>query len=304
MPCYRPLAGYYGAKRNPKTGKRPIVFTKRDALVDRPIDVPCGQCVGCKLERSRQWAIRCVHESMLYPNNCFVTLTYDDKNLPENGSLVPEHLRKFMHDLRHRYGTGIRFFACGEYGEQKQRPHYHVCLFNHDFGDKVKWKQNAQGDWLFLSSELQSLWDRGFTSLGALTFETAAYTARYVVKKRTGYQKEMELQWFDPETGELRTRHSEFGRMSRMPGIGKPWLEKYGKDVKYGDFVVMRGRKMQPPRYYDEQFEITDPTYQRGVRKARVREARKHRWNNTSGRHRVRETVQEAKLKALKRELD
>ena len=136
MPCYRPIKGYRSRRLNAETGKRPVVFNPRDGFYDQPVDLPCGQCIGCRLERSRQWAIRCVHEASLHERNCFITLTYRDECLPTNGSLDLDAFQKFMKRLRRRFGEGVRFFHCGEYGENFGRPHYHAILFNLDFSDK------------------------------------------------------------------------------------------------------------------------------------------------------------------------
>ena len=131
MPCFCPLEGWRSKDRS-STGKRKIVFNPRDALRDMPVTVPCGQCIGCRLERSRQWAVRCIHEASLHEDNCFITLTYDDAHLPTDLSLNVSHFQKFMKRLRKRFGEGIRFFHCGEYGENFGRPHYHACLFTSD----------------------------------------------------------------------------------------------------------------------------------------------------------------------------
>ena len=139
MPCFHPLTGYLARDAN-ASGKRSIVFDPKLALgVDVKRQVPCGRCIGCRLERSRQWAMRCVHEASLYKNNCFITLTFNDYYLPKDGSLHVEHFQKFMKRLRKRFGSGVRYFQCGEYGELLRRPHYHACLFNFDFPDRVLW---------------------------------------------------------------------------------------------------------------------------------------------------------------------
>ena len=136
MPCYFPLNGWKSRERNPETGKRKVVFKFREGLQDLPVKVACGQCIGCRLDRSRQWAIRCVHEASLYKHNCFITLTYDEDKVPQDFSLDVTHFQKFMKRLRIRYKHEIRFFHCGEYGSLHGRPHYHAILFNHDFLDK------------------------------------------------------------------------------------------------------------------------------------------------------------------------
>ena len=155
MPCYSPLTGYVSRLAN-KNGKRPIVFNHRDGFLDLPVQVPCGQCIGCRLERSRQWAIRCVHEASLYDDNCFITLTYTDENLPCRGNrdcdkcdhfkekrcdglergLCKRDFQLFLKRLRKMFGKGVRYHHCGEYGEQLGRPHHHACLFNFNFPDR------------------------------------------------------------------------------------------------------------------------------------------------------------------------
>ena len=229
MPCFSPLKGWYSKDRT-KLGKRSIVFNPRDGLLDRPIAVPCGQCIGCRLERSRQWATRCVHEASLHENNCFITLTYDDAHLPSDLSLNLVHFQKFMKRLRKRFGDGIRFFHCGEYGENFGRPHYHACLFNFDLPDRVLWSTRS-GVNLYTSHILSSLWPFGFVTVGDVTFESAAYVARYVMKKVTGKNAQDHYEWVHPITGQVYERAPEYVTMSRRPGIGKGWLEKYMSDV-------------------------------------------------------------------------
>ena len=86
MPCYTPITGY-ASRALTKNGKRQIVFSPQKGFVDLPMTIPCGQCIGCRLEKARQWAIRCVHESKMWEHNSFVTLTYNDFNLPIDGSI-------------------------------------------------------------------------------------------------------------------------------------------------------------------------------------------------------------------------
>ena len=117
MPCYHPIPGYRAKSTNP-SGKRSIVFNLSEGFKNFAVSVPCGRCIGCRLERARQWSIRCIHEASLYEANCFVTLTYDDDNLPLDGSLRPRDMVLFLKRLRKRFGPGIRFFQCGEYGDK------------------------------------------------------------------------------------------------------------------------------------------------------------------------------------------
>ena len=141
MPCYSPVKGWLARVKN-ASGKRSVVFSFRDGLSDRPCSVPCGRCIGCRLERSRMWAVRCVHEAQLHSRNCFITLTFDDAHLDKSGSLVKRDFVLFMKRLRKRFGR-VRFFHCGEYGSQLSRPHHHACLFGFDFDDRVFYKEKS-----------------------------------------------------------------------------------------------------------------------------------------------------------------
>lgn len=183
MPCFKPLEAY----RPRDTRSKKLIFSYNPKTCDSitPIMLPCGQCVGCRLERSRQWALRCVHESKMHKDNCFITLTYATEHLPPDSSLHYPDFQKFMKRLRKKYGEGIRFYMCGEYGENFGRPHFHACLFGHNFTDLKLWKE-TNGQKLYRSKELEQLWPFGHSSVGSVTFESAAYVARYIMKKITG----------------------------------------------------------------------------------------------------------------------
>lgn len=302
MPCYHPLKGYRSRETNP-SGKRSIVFNVNQGYSDQQVEVPCGQCIGCRLDRSRQWAIRCLHEASLYENNCFLTLTYNDENLPKDNSLQIEDFQKFMKRLRKAKGKNIRFFHCGEYGENFGRPHYHALIFNYDFKDKKKWKIN-NGQTLYISEDLQKLWTLGHSSIGDVTFESAAYVARYIMKKMSGEQALHHYNTIDYTTGEiLAERRPEYVTMSRRPGVGKLWLEKYQTDVFPDDFVVVNGKKMKPPKYYSAQLESSDPDAYHWIKISRKLAAEQHEENNTRERLDVREYIQKEKLNQLKRNL-
>lgn len=280
------------------------MFSKRDADPARelfPVSVPCGRCIGCRLEKSRQWAVRCVHEASLYDANCFITLTYDNEHLPANGSIEPEEVVLFMKRLRKRFGEGIRSFGCAEYGEKKNRPHYHICLFNFDFKDK-KLFTVQNGFNLYISESLSELWGKGHCLIGALTFDSAAYVARYVTKKMTG-KKAVEKYYTIDQYGEiLQEKLPERAvAVSRRPGLGRPWLEKYKTDVYPGDFVVHDGKKFKPPKYYDYRFEIDEPEKFRYVAGKRKMQALEGAENNTPDRLAVREEIKEIKMQLLKR---
>ena len=182
MTCFHPIQAYKSTELT-KKGKRKIVFKKAEGVPFLELTLPCGQCVGCRLERSRQWAIRCVHEASMHKKNCFITLTFDNQHLPKDGSLDVRDFQLFMKRVRKRFGTNIRFYHCGEYGEKLGRPHYHACLFNFDFEDKILWKE-INGQKLYISQSLSELWPFGFSTIGEVTYQSAAYVARYIMKNQ------------------------------------------------------------------------------------------------------------------------
>lgn len=294
MPCYAPLTGFY-SKDVGKSGKRGITFDRGASFSGVSIKLPCGQCIGCRLERSRQWAVRCMHEKQMHTDSCFVTLTYGDDYLPEGGTLVKSHMSLFVKRLHNRLlrsrGRGIRFYGCGEYGEQYGRPHYHLLIFGYDFLDKKLSQRNKRGEPLYTSSELSELWTFGHHAIGSVTFDSAAYCARYIMKKVTG---EFAQDYYDVMTsdGQIVSRVPEFTNMSRRPGIGLTWFKKYGSHAYKWDSVVINGKEVRPPRYYDVQYELVDSSRLAALKSKRKRQALKHRSDNTPERRRVRETVQ------------
>lgn len=301
MACFHPLDAYRRIFKDGTKGK-PVFKLPRPPFED--LQLPCGQCIGCRLEYSRQWAMRCVHEASLYEDNCFITLTYDNEHLPETGSLVKADFQKFMKRLRKMFPSQtIRYYQCGEYGEQFGRPHYHACLFNFDFPDKVFFK-DAGGYPLFISSILEKLWPFGFSTIGAVTFETAAYTARYIMKKITGDEAKDHYERIDLTTGEVIDLQPEYTTMSRRPGIAHDWYDQFKDDVFPDDTVIMRGREMSPPRYYEKILEIEDPEEYKRIKEKRMLEISRHAENCTPERLAVREKVQKAKLGFLPRPVD
>ena len=186
-------------------GKKDLMFSSantrafvngRKPVGDSNLSLPCGRCMGCRLEKSRQWAVRCVHESKCYDDNCFVTLTFAPEHVPKDGSLCRKHVQDFLKRLRFRFVPvmpegltareedlwrlkhSIRVFYCGEYGENLGRPHYHLCLFNFDFSDRKKFKK-VNDFWYYSSDILSELWPYGHSTVCDFSFDTAAYVARY-----------------------------------------------------------------------------------------------------------------------------
>ena len=297
MPCFHPLDAWQCSNGD-------VVFVdnlRRNDIV-RSLSLPCGRCVGCRLERSRQWAVRCMHESSLHMFNSFVTLTYDDDHLPEFNSLNYKHYQDFMKRLRKRF-DGVRFYMCGEYGEDFSRPHYHAILFNCFFADRKKHSTGDSGATIFTSETLNNLWPYGFASIGDVTFESAAYVARYVMKKVTGDAAEEHYSTVDPLTGEILCRVPKFNRMSLKPGIGAEWIKRYNKDVYPRDVVIARGHESKPPRYYDKFLQSFDADKLEDVKFSRYNRAMLNVEDSFPERLAVREEVTKARISSLSRKL-
>lgn len=291
MTCYNPLTGFLLINELTENGKQKIIFNDKE-INGRPyqkIDLPCSQCIGCRIERARGWAIRCVHEASLFEQNSFITLTYNDDNVNKYGTLVKKDFQNFMKRLR-KSDVGkervinnkgqtiypIRYFHCGEYGEELSRPHHHACLFNYDFGDKEYFKTKNGFKW-FTSEKLQKLWPFGYHSIGDVTFESAAYIAGYVTKKVTGDKAKEHYKKTNPETGEVYTVIPEYITMSRRPGIGMSWYKQFSEDVFPKDFITEEGRKIKTPKYYDKLHEEFQPLEHNQVKQRRKIEASKNK---------------------------
>jgi len=298
MPCYHPLSAYQCADGT-------IVFQERRWFnTVKTLSLPCGQCIGCRLERSRQWAMRCMHEAQLHEKNSFITLTYDNTHLPSDGSLHYKDFQLFIKRLRKKFGNSrIRYYMAGEYGENFGRPHFHACIFGYDFHDKKLWKRSPSGAMLYRSSDLELLWPFGYSSIGDVNFESAAYVARYIMKKVTGHNSKAHYTETNPETGEITTRKPEFNKMSLKPGIGYDWYKKYKTDVYPHDYVIIKGKKVKPPKFYDKKYKIDNPYEFDELLYKREINGKLNSEDNTMERLIVKETVQNAKLQKLKRSL-
>lgn len=318
MPCYKPLRGWRSTKPN-ANGKFPVVFTKPKQAEECPvIEVPCGKCIGCRLEYSRQWAMRIEHENQMHEQSAFITLTYDPENLPENSSLNVKDWELFLKNFRKILAPKrIRFFMCGEYGENPPQPwrkfghpHFHAVIFGWfpDSDDLEPIKRTGSGEIIYQSRFLDSIWQKGFASVGHVTFQSAAYVARYVTKKITGESAGDHYTELNLLTGEQYELNPEFCRASRRPGIGGKWFKKYKNDLKKG-FITVQGRKMSQPKYYDYimQNGITsegiDPDEYTldWIKNNRAISALDKAHDNTDERLQVKEKVKRKKLKLLPR---
>jgi len=296
MSCTAPVRLYRSLKGvNAATGKVPLVSAKSNSAGNLQL-VPCGRCLHCLLERSRQWAVRCEKELLMHEKSCFLTLTYRTEELVygfEKPTLYPRHLQLFLKRLRKKYGKGIRFFACGEYGERNGRPHYHAIIFGHDFADKTLCGSSRDNNY-YNSSSLNDIWSHGDCIIGDATFESAAYVARYVVEKKygqnAGYYR-------------LNSLHPEFVRMSRRPGIGALFYDKFKVDVFPHDYVVIRGGlKCMPPRFFSLKYSLENPDKYSYILDRRIQEAEKNAEYSTK-RLEVKDRVKKAQVSSLRRSI-
>lgn len=311
MPCAGPLKGWYSKHTN-ETGRRSVVFSAESADFSNPIEVPCGQCILCKIDKARQWAVRIQDEARLYDNNVFLTLTYDDEHLPKNATLDKRDFQLFIKRLRkHLEPHKIRFFHCGEYGSNDSskrhhlqqygisplgRPHYHAILFNIDFPDKQYLKEK-DGFAYYYSPLIESIWRKGFNVIGQVSFDSANYVAGYITKKRKGDNFKDYYKRVNIETGEIVDIEPEYSTMSRRPGIGSEHYEKYKGDMYPKDFTTVNGQEVSIPRYYDRKLELDDDYLYEMIKEKR----REHAYlNKNKDRLRDKEKITKAKIK-LKR---
>ena len=233
MSCYHPIAAYPDYSERTSNGKVAYkLFGRYDPdcrLVDpKVIAVPCGRCIGCRLDYSRQWADRMMLELEHTGKAIFVTLTYDNDHVPqiegqegEFGSLTLDKidLQLFFKRLRKKFSDKeIRYYACGEYGENTLRPHYHAIIFGlalEDFPDRVPLGRNELGQLHYKSAVFQRIWSNGFIVLADVSWKTCAYVSRYVQKKVFAGKQIM---------SDVFGAEPEFSLMSRRPGIGAFYL--------------------------------------------------------------------------------
>lgn len=368
MPCYHPITAFRPSDGGP-------IFFDRTKIDAEEIQLPCGQCHGCRIRRSTEWAIRCIHEAQMHDHNCVVTLTYDDQHLPQDYSLRHYDVQCFIKRLRRHaharvkqsitsglvcnpagdaaratipprnptYRRGgncqdkinteaqsvclqtprrhadvlqtlkraagitppeILYYSGGEYGEIHGRPHYHAAFFGIDFYDRIYREKTRAGTKVFTSPTLDKLWGMGFASVGDLNFQSAAYIARYIMKKRTGDARKQDYEILDIETGELQYRKKEYNAMSRRRGIGHTWLQRYQADIYPHGKVIARGKTLPTPRYYDKKFADIDQLASEQLQYVRYVEQLARQHDHTPARLAVQEEVAKAKTKSLLRRLE
>ena len=268
MSCYHPLIGYRSDTIGDNGKKKIKIISLRE---DETIDdfknigaflIPCGHCIGCRLDYSRRWADRMMLELEMAKKGLFVTLTYDDEHLHINdgscyGTLDKRDCQLFMKRLRRAYEHKIRFFLAGEYGENGTlRPHYHAIIYGiglSDIDDRINFGRNDLGQAYYISKKFQEIWSCGNVLLADVSWQTCAYVARYVVKKQTGDKKEI----YD-----VRKVIPEFCLMSRRPGIGAEYLEKNPDCLDFQKINLSTpqgGVKISIPKYYLKKYQSTNP---------------------------------------------
>lgn len=265
MPCVYPRDAWYSQRTN-ESGKRGIVFNIKQGHSDRHLQVPCGKCIGCACDKALVWSIRMYHEAQQHEQNCFVTLTY--AKAPSR--IDKRHLQLFFKRLRKH--TKLRYFACGEYGTKTHRPHYHVVLFGRDFLER----SSAINDKLYTHPEILGAWGHGLVSIGAVSIASCMYVAGYATKK----------------LGDTDT----FTLMSRRPGIGHTWAEKYRDELQRTEKIVIDGRELPVPKRYIE----WDPTYLHNItvsRRRYIQNLSEEQRSDRQAQHRHREINYRANLK-------
>ena len=334
MPCYKPLrAGLVDGPEGRRLVFKKVAHAPRNG---KGISLPCGRCIGCRVERARQWAVWLMHENEMHEESCFITLTYSPEHLPANKSLSVEACQKFLKRLRARIAPKkIRFFLAGEYGQECEncgknkldcprsgcpqwkpilgRAHYHAILFGWSPPDPVLWKKSKGHD-LYMSEMLDDVWGMGNCSFGVVSFDSACYVASYAVKKVTGNKAADHYQGRKPEFV-VMSRGGKTAK-GKAGGIGYGWMEKYGSDVYPDDEVIVRGHSTRPPRYYDSLLEKKDPDLLEKIKLRREEQALvlndlvlksgdvvKVAESNNARRLAVRETVAKAKMKLKEKDL-
>lgn len=288
MTCYRPLIrielqNVFVRKKDGSLTKKAKILSreqfekyetihKNETEEIKVMEIPCGHCIGCRLDYSREWANRCTLEAKKHKNNYFITLTYDEEHLPEGGTLIKKDLQDFIKRLRatweYKYNEKeIKFYACGEYGGKTERPHYHVILFNMPIKTEnlQPYKINEQHEMLYKCRELDKIWGKGFVTVGGVSWNSCAYVARYMTKKHKGPGAEK----YYKEKGII----PEFCTMSRRPGIGRAYYEENKEEIYWNDEITIPTKsgvtKVKPSKYYDKLYDQEQPEIMESIKKDR-----------------------------------
>lgn len=296
MPCYHPVPAW------PDLSTGRWVFnpdsTRRD--LGGQVDTPCRQCIGCRIDRSSEWAMRCEHELKFHDESCFLTLTLDDEHFPTSQD---DFVAKYVLGLKRirRHSPRIRTFGCLELGTHTRRPHGHLLVFGRDFSRDEPVSRGPNGDLVYRSNELDALWGLGHASVGELTRESAGYVARYVVAERSDRAGPVLEAVPHPVSGEpvfLRPA----APWARSQGLGRAWFEQYGRQAIEQGAIVERGGVRRPiPKFYSKLAKQAFPTVGADAECIAQLRALEQAWNRTPERLAVRAEVKRAQLRTLKR---
>lgn len=205
--------------------------------------IPCGKCIACRIFITREWSIRLIHEYYFHQKSIFLTLSYSDKNLPEDLSVSKREAILYIKRLRKSVEPEhIRYYISGEYGDQTNRPHYHAIIFGIGLEDHKLYKSKTQGGWLSAGPAYEA-WKKGWVYGGTVTDDSCMYVARYLQKKLYG-----DLAKQDP-------RQQPFSLKSN--GIGRPWMEKHAEEIKHYLKITHRGIEHSIPKYYVKKLGIS-----------------------------------------------
>lgn len=262
------------------------------------VPIPCGKCIGCRIDKARQWASRLMLEKEYSTDTWFITLTYDNDHLVagsepvkvptgrtyKNGkpvmikqfpnvahsghmTLNKQDYVNFNKRLRKKFGEGVRFFIAGEYGEKNNRPHLHGIYFNLPLDDLEVFK-TVHGVPYYTSKTISELWPFGFHLIGKVSYDTCAYVSRYVTKK---------LHDVDVDKYREEGIEREFCAMSRNPGIASQWFNDHHEKLDSKSYIITVSTsngavQFSSPKYFDHLIEALD-----GVRLADIKENRKYK---------------------------
>lgn len=257
-----------------------------------------------------------MHEAQIHEQNAFITLTYNEHL--QNPSLNHRDFQLFIKRLRKKLSQSsnkmqsdcdpvkkISYYMAGEYGSQNRRPHFHACIFGHDFTDKIYYKRTSTGSRIYTSTTLEKLWGHGYTSTAEVTFESAAYIARYIMDKKTGHNAKKYYEHIDDKTGEITDLKPEYNRMSigKDNAIGKKWIERYEQDAYPNGEILTRKIKMKTPKYYDKWYKKKEPDKYEEMKMNRELQALEYTSDNTPQRLQAKERVKTAQINNLLRKL-
>lgn len=249
--------------------------------------IPCTKCMGCRLDYSREWANRGYLEAQMWKHNYFVTLTYNDVELRYikeqwdkdefYATVNRKDMQKFLHDLRQEMSrkkiqtSDIRYMGCAEYGDQGLRPHMHLILFNCQLPTETFYAPRIINDnFYYQNTIIEKCWKKGFSNVSEASWNTIAYTARYITKKIKGKDAKIIYDSLGVEPEYLAT--------SRRGGIGKPYYDKYWKEIYEKDQVIIHNTQgtiaTQPPKYFDELYKKDHPREFKRIQERRLKRAR------------------------------